>query len=194
MNTLFEGVLHFQTQVYPENQQTYKDLEDSQSPDTLFIACSDSRVMPHLLTNTHIGELFVIRNVANQVPNFEEAASHTGVTSGIEYAVKALQVKNIVVCGHSNCGGCKAMTNHDEVKKELPLTAHWTHHSIDEKHDTARAVEEANVKVQLQHLMTYPYIEQAVKDGKLTLYGWYYDIGNGQVYNYDHEQDEFLPI
>ena len=125
MDNLFEGVINFNNNEYKRYSELFKKMGAGQNPHTLFIGCSDSRVVPSLITKTLPGELFVVRNIANLVPPYRNVSEFLATTSAIEYAVNILSVKNIVVCGHSNCGGCRALYMADEDLKDIPHTKKW---------------------------------------------------------------------
>ncbi|MDP2308529.1 MAG: carbonic anhydrase [Pseudomonadota bacterium] len=169
---------------------------EHQSPDTLYIGCADSRVIPELLTTSAPGELFVVRNVANLVPPAERA--HSSVGAALEYAVQALHVAHIVVCGHYGCGGVKAMI--DGVSDSMPELRSWLaeagvansaarQHASDAGEQWRDAVEE-NVLDQLANLPTYPCVRERLAAGALTLHGWVYDLKGG-LHVYDHDAGLF---
>ncbi|WP_105615349.1 carbonic anhydrase [Vallitalea okinawensis] len=197
MNTLFQGVINFKNTSYKNHEQLYNQLNDHQNPHTLFITCSDSRIVPSIITDTIPGELFVIRNVANIIPTFDKIHENPSVGSAIEYATKVLNVENIVVCGHSNCGGCKAMTQDQDELIEVPITEKWIQMADFDSQTTKNCVDDhkqielKNVLTQINHLLTYPFVSQRYKNKKLNIYGWYYDIGTGQIYNYNREKQIF---
>lgn len=204
MQKLLEGIVQFRRGDYEAHQDLFKELKEAQRPHTLFISCSDSRVDPNMITGTLPGELFIIRNIANLVPPYRETSEYVATTSAIEYAVLSLGVENIIVCGHSNCGGCAACLKPETHLSELPHTRKWLEltqsvrerviREIPEDEPGAREwmMEQANVVEQLRHLMTFPYIKERVMAGKLALSGWYYIIETGEVYIYDREKGEFL--
>ncbi|NLL92248.1 MAG: carbonic anhydrase [Ruminococcaceae bacterium] len=196
---LKKRIERFKELEYEFNKDFYIKLKEGQNPHTLFIACSDSRVEAETLLQAKAGEIFHIRNVANIVPREEEPDTHPSVVSAIEYAVKILKVKNIIVCGHSNCGGCSAIRNPEGKKELLPYTWEWISQSISisdyinhkypemKEEDKAIMLEKLNAVQQLDNLMTYDFVRQAVESGELNLQAYYYDIGTGSisVYNYD---------
>jgi carbonic anhydrase len=180
MKFLLERVKEFSAKDFTKHRELFGSLGESQRPHTLFIGCSDSRVVPDLITRSLPGELFVVRNIANIVPWYRESSEFLSTTSAIEYALVSLEVENIVVCGHSNCGGCKALfLTHDELDKLPGLE--WL-------------VEQANIVEQLNHLLSYPMVEERYAAGKLRLYGWYYEIATGTVYDYDQADKSFNKI
>jgi carbonic anhydrase len=216
MQKLIQGVQRFQETVFPEHQGLFETLEGGQSPHTLFITCSDSRIDPALLTQTEPGELFVVRNAGNIVPRYG-AGNGGGEAGTIEYAIVALGIENIVVCGHSHCGAMKGLL-HPEAVTTMPLVADWlyqaeetrrqigefrysTSHSgngtsaeaLNDEEMLAFTVEQ-NVLVQLAHLRTYPAVADAIAKGKLNLYGWVYHFENGQVDIYDPQQSQFVSL
>lgn len=206
---LFEGVKEFRENDFIDHLEIFKGLESSQNPHTLFIGCSDSRVVPNLITKSLPGELFIIRNVANLVPYYRENLdAYLATSSAIEYAVNILEVENIIVCGHSNCGGCKALYATDGELRYLPMTKKW----LELAHPVTLLVKEKfsseilniskrdeitaklNVVEQMNHLLTFPYISKKYKDGKLNILGWYYVIETGEVFNYSAEKQIFERI
>lgn len=208
-NRLFDGIRGFKANEHIPRKEFFSQISNHQNPHTLFIGCSDSRVIPNLVTSTIPGELFVVRNIGNFVPFYDKDSETFVATSAvIEYAVKQLGVTNIVVCGHSNCGGCEALYKSDKDMKQLPHTKKWLELAapvkkiVEDKlakniisiEDRSTYTEQMNVVVQIDHLMKYPYIKKAVKEGKLTIMGWWYHIDEGDVYNYDRELKRFVKV
>ncbi len=202
-NHLIEGLQRFQTETFPRLRDEYRRLVDEgQAPATLFIGCADSRVVPDLLLDAGPGDLFVLRNVANQVPPFEPGGAHHGTAAGIEYAVVHLGVTDIVVCGHSHCGGIRAL--YDDPNPETPHIGHWLELAREARIDddagdapsepTLRRAEERSIALQLERLMTYPMVKQRVEEGALSLHGWHYIIEDGRVMALDVEKGEFVEI
>lgn len=204
MQKLLEGIVKFRRGDFEAHRELFNDLKKEQKPHTLFIACSDSRVDPNMITGTLPGELFIIRNVANIVPSYRETSEYVATTSAIEYAVLSLGVENIIVCGHSNCGGCLACLNPGPHLNLLPHTKKWLELAepvrqrviaeIPESEPEAREwmMEQANVVEQLKHLMSFPYIRERVAAGQIQVSGWYYLIETGEIYIYNREEGEFL--
>jgi len=195
---LLKGVIDFKKEV-EKNKEIFNELKDKQAPNTFFIGCSDSRIIPNLITKTFVGEVFVLRNIANIIPSFNEKNSICSA-SVLEYAVKYLEVKNIVVCGHSNCGGLKALFYKDEELNKFPFVKQWIKLVEDLKEEvkdikdpTLRAlkVEQLNVIKQVENIMSYPFVKERVKQKKLEVLGWYYVIESGDVYNYNFTKKEF---
>lgn len=203
MQKLLEGIMRFRRGDFEAHQELFKGLEKSQKPHTLFICCSDSRVDPSMITGTLPGELFIVRNIANIVPPYRETDEYVATTSAVEYAVLMLGVENIIVCGHSNCGGCGACINPSDKLNKLPHTKKWLEliHPVrdyiikefneDEMEAKEWMMEQFNVVEQLKHLMTYPYIKERVAKKELALSGWHYIIETGEIYIYNKEDGEF---
>jgi carbonic anhydrase len=201
-----DGVANFKGTYFEENQELFEQLFKGQNPHTLFISCSDSRVVPNLLTSSKPGELFALRNIANIVPPHSETDDFLETRSVLDYAVNFLKVKRIVICGHSQCGGCEALHQGPEALAHLPYVAKWLElsKSIPEivnndlaagiKESKALLTEQYNLKLQLQHLLTYPFIEKKVFDGKLQVLALHYTIKTGDVSYYDAPTNSFLPF
>ncbi|MDR3585318.1 MAG: carbonic anhydrase [Desulfosporosinus sp.] len=211
MLNLVAGLIKFRTQDYEEHKNLFCRLKRRQEPHTLFIACSDSRVVPELITKSLPGELFVVRNIANIVPRYKQAheyiATTSATTAAIEYAVKILKVKSIIICGHSNCGGCSAIHYPEKVLNEIPATKKWLEVS---EHVKTRVIEEMkangktkdlefrewlteqmNIVEQIKHLLTYPYVAEAFNKKELEIIGMYYTIETGEVYIFNSEKSAF---
>ncbi|MBK6962353.1 MAG: carbonic anhydrase [Bacteroidales bacterium] len=203
MQGINEGVIRFRQNDFEANREHFENIGREQKPHTLFIGCSDSRVVPSLITQTIPGELFIIRNIANLVPKYRESAEYLATTSAIEYAVLVLEVENIIVCGHSNCGGCAALYETPENMAKIPHTRRWLELAMPVKEKVLKMAlssdlaarewltEQMNVVEQLGHLMTYPYINERVKSGKIELIGWHYMIHTGSIYEFHRETGEF---
>lgn len=203
LKNIYKALKQFKDQDYARNQELYESLSDTQKPHTLFVGCSDSRVSPERLLQAYPGEIFHIRNIANIVPPAGQSVKYASTTSAIEYAVEVLNVKNIIVCGHSNCGGCAASINPPENIEKLPYTGIWISQldalrkqiSEEMPNDsmTAKAnrLEKLNVIQQLSNLMSYDNIKNRVENGQLTLNGWHYSIGDGVISIYNQDDKEF---
>lgn len=184
MHDLAEGLAHFQQDVFPAKAELFARLAADHRPRTLFIGCSDARVVPELITQREPGELFVIRTAGNLVPAHPGAVDGAdGICASIEYAVAVLGVADIVVCGHSACGAMTALAEGRDLA-ELPAVARWLRHAAPAA-DAARrepgALIRANVAAQLTNLATHPAVARALGAGALTLHGWVYDIPTGAV-------------
>ena len=179
------NINRFVTQAYPPLEAHFKALADAQRPSTLFVTCSDSRVDPSLITQTLPGELFVLRNVGNLVPEYP---ADPGSAAVVSYAIEVLKVERIVVCGHSNCGAMAGLLDPSALT-DLPQVAGWVEHAagvrdrIKGETHQERWVEaiRANVSLQIENLLTHPYVTEAISQGALVIEGWVYDIGEGQI-------------
>ena len=190
LNKLKEGVRHFRGNVYEQNAEAYRRAASTpQKPHTLIVACADSRVDVETITNSGPGEVFITRNIGNMVPAYGEMLG--GVSAVIEYAVSALGVRHVVICGHSDCGAMKALL-HPEAAESMPTVKSWLTNgkaalSVAESLQTEDGREllpvltEQNVLMQLAHLRTHPSVAGAMARGDLTISGWVYDIGSGEV-------------
>lgn len=204
MNKLLEGSVEFRKNDFEQHKELFRQISDKQNPHTLFIGCSDSRLIPNLITKSLPGELFIVRNVANIVPIYKETGDFLGITSAIEYAVKVLNVENILVCGHSNCGGCAALYKTDDQLKHIPHTRKWLELALPVKEKVIRLLpdqndlearewltEQMNIAEQIKHLLTYPYIEESYLNDSLKILGWHYIIETGEIFSYNGEQGFF---
>lgn len=194
---LLQRLRRFHDDAFPRHREQFRALvEQGQRPNTLFIGCSDSRVVPYLLTGAGPGELFMVRNVGALVPPCG-CGEHHGTAAAIEFAVLALQVRHIVVCGHSHCGAMRAL--YDGVPAEATSLAGW----LDLARDAAlpvrpspealRRTEQRAVVLQLERLMDYPIVRQRVERGELALHGWHYVIEDGEVHVFDLAAGGFVP-
>jgi len=192
LEELKAGIRKFRTEVYPDNKDTYvKAASEPQKPHALIVTCADSRIDPELITQSQPGDIFVTRNVGNLVPAYGEMLG--GVSAVIEYAVSALKVQHVVICGHSDCGAMKGLLNPGSLEK-LPTVKSWLTNAQaalsvanslaskdDKPSDLLRQLTEENVLLQLQHLRTHPSVAGAMAREELTISGWVYDIGKGEV-------------
>ena len=203
MEKLVRGIHTFQTTHFSEHQDLFTQLSKGQTPETLLITCSDSRIMPGLLTQSKPGELFVLRNAGNIVPPYGASSGGEGAT--IEYAVAALKVSHIVVMGHSHCGAMKGLLEPHDLKS-LPLVENWLKHAETTRRvvlenyqdctgiDLLNATIKENVLVQLDNLRTYPAVAARLSKGDLTLHALIYQIENGQILAYDPQKSQFIPL
>lgn len=208
MKSLIEGILEFREQRFPELSERFRDLAGGQSPDTLFISCSDSRVVPSLLLSSEPGELFIMRNVGNLLPPCNPDGVSTGdlsEASALEYAVHVLKVDTIIVCGHSGCGAMEAVLSGKPLT-ETPNLASWLKHadtaaerlrnggSLDSTLPPADQLSQLNVLLQLEHLVSYPFVCDRLAEGSLQMGGWWFDISKGEMSAYDQDLDRFVLI
>lgn len=180
MQELEAGVHRYLTDIHPSKQSLFDDLATGQSPSVMFITCADSRIDPSLITQTEPGDLFVARNAGNIIPASDAELPAEGTVASVEYAVSALGVSQIVVCGHSDCGAVRAAVNPSSAAG-LRQVSSWIGHIDTGGHTDVGAAIEANVIAQLRNLMSYDFVSDAFEAGKLTLSGWVYDIGTGMV-------------
>lgn len=197
------GVVRFQNEVYPQKKELFEKLSQGQSPEALFITCSDSRIETAMITQTEPGELFICRNAGNIVPPHTNQTG--GMTASLEFAVAALNVPHVVICGHTECGAMKGAMNTDGLTN-LPHIKEWLSFAkaavdiVNEvganmnEEDKMNMLLEQNVILQLQHLKTHPSVALRLAKGDLKLHGWVYDIKTGAVNAYDEAQNKFLPV
>jgi carbonic anhydrase len=205
MDNIVQGFSQFREQVFPQQKSIYQRLvHDGQQPKALVISCADSRVVPEQITQVGPGELFVCRNAGNIVPPIATVTG--GVSAAIEYAVMALGVRDIVVCGHSDCGAMKGLLQPGALDR-MPNVAAWLRHShaahtivceaypdtLDDK-QRHHALAMENVVVQLNNLRTHPSVAAGLATGQLTLHGWFFEIETGQLYAYDGQAAKFVPL
>jgi carbonic anhydrase len=203
MQKLAEGVHAFHSQYFATHRALFRRLaERGQHPETLFITCADSRVVPNLITSTEPGELFIVRNIGNVVP---ELSLPGGTAAAIEYAVEYLCVENVIICGHTGCGAIEAALNPEMVER-LPLVKKWLSQSdrlrtiVDERYahlegeDRLNAACEENVLVQLENLRHFPFVAKRMEAGELKVSGWVFQIATGDVFEYDPAAGQFAPI
>ena len=207
MDALVDGYRRFRDTEYAEERERWESLSQGQSPKTMVISCSDSRVDPAQIFDVSPGELFVVRNVAALVPPYEETPGQHGVSAALEFAVQFLKVEQVVVMGHGMCGGCQAALTqslHGNPLGEGGFVANWVHmlddvrEPIAQAHGTTgreaeRAMELAAVKVSLANLRTFPYVREKEASGELTLRGAYFAISDGVLHLLDEDAGEFSP-
>ena len=205
LERLKAGVRRFQTEIYPQRREAYELAASTpQQPHTLLITCADSRIDPEAVTQAGPGEVFVTRNIGNMVPAYGEMLG--GVSAVIEYAVTALKVQHIVICGHSDCGAMKALL-HPEHTAAMPTVTSWLmngkaaltvtdslgHHD-DRPSERLKRLTEQNVLMQVAHLKTHPSVAGALTRGKVTISGWVYEIGTAEVRIAEDGEREFTPV
>ncbi|MBT9474586.1 carbonic anhydrase [Polaromonas sp.] len=188
----------FQSDYFPLHQQRFQDLvAEGQHPKTLFIGCSDSRLVPYLLTGTGPGELFIVRNVGAFIPPYDGSHGLHGTMAAIEYAVLTLHVERIIVCGHSHCGAIRAA--YEGVPEEAVALQAWLKLAteallpVQPCAEAMRRTEQRSVVLQLERLMDYPMVRREVEGGRLTLHGWHYVIEAGEIHIFDVRQGNFVP-
>jgi len=203
MKKLLSGLRQFQQNYVPSHQALMKELAQGQHPRVLFIPCSDSRVDPTIITQAEIGDLFVIRNAGNIVPPYEATNGGEGAT--IEYAIEALDIQQIIVCGHTYCGAMKGLLQLGELEDKMPLVYDWLRHTeatrrlVDdnyghlEKKERLDALVGENVLTQIANLHTYPAIHSKLHRGDLAIHAWIYNIENGEILAYDSDSHAYVP-
>ena len=197
----------FQKIKFNQSKDRFKRLVDEgQSPKALFIGCSDSRVMPAMITGSKPGDLFIVRNIGNFVAPYNPDADYHATASAIEYAVSILEVSDIIVCGHSHCGAISALFKDIKQTPENIHTVKWLELGNEakkigllayrdaDKETMLRYTERISVVYQLDNLLTYPAVKDKVEEGTLYLHGWHYDIENGHIDYYDDENYEFKAL
>lgn len=204
MEKLIQGIHRFQSDVFAKRPDFFRQLAHGQRPQALFITCSDSRVVPDLICQTDPGELFVIRNAGNIVPPYNPAVAG-GEVATIEYAISGLGIQDIIVCGHTRCGAMQAMLDPDSTAS-MPRVRQWLangdagaeivctcyqHLSEDARW---RVLIQENVLVQLEHIRTHPVVAAGLAAGELRLHGWVYKMETGNVFTYEPESGQFIPL
>lgn len=203
MIKLLHGLHQFKTEIHEPQEEFFMLLAQKQAPDAIFITCSDSRVVPSLLTQTDPGQLYIVRNAGNIVPPVNEHQG--GEEASIEFAVTHLGVRHIIVCGHSQCGAMKGLLNPDTLS-EMPAVERWLSHADKTKkilqenygplqpEDLLNVAVQENVLVQLENLRSLPCVARKIWKREIELHGWVYEIESGDVYVYDPVHEEFLAI
>lgn len=202
LDHIVSGVKRFREEVYPQQRELFEKLAYEQKPRAMFITCADSRIIPELITQSSPGDLFVTRNVGNVVPPYGQM--NGGVSSAIEYAVMALDVQHIIVCGHSDCGAMKAVLDPAGLQR-MPTVKAWLRHcevarSLVEQNCSCTAGEalgvltEENVVAQLDHLRTHPSVAARLAGGQLSIHGWVYCIETSEILAYDAGTGRFAPL
>lgn len=224
MRPLVNGIIEYRKEYLVKNRPRFAALGKGQHPDTLFIACSDSRVVPNLFVSTHPGELFVVRNIGNMVPKYEDddLTAHSEIAA-LEYALLNLNVKYVVVCGHTECGAMGASLAldiqspclcHRGGEKNIvtgtkfpPAVQHWLQHNVgpvvsslrggatlDPKLSEANQLTQLNVLYQMNNLRDYPVVKKRLEEETLSIHGWIFDVPTGDVYSFDEVENKFVII
>jgi carbonic anhydrase len=203
MKKLIQGIHTFQTDYLTTHREMFELLSQGQHPRILFITCSDSRIDPNLITQAEPGEMFIIRNAGNIIPPFGATDGGEGAT--VEYAIRALGIREIVVCGHSHCGAMKGLLQLGKLAEEMPIVYEWLKHAEAtrqtilenyqylEGEKLLHATIEENVLTQLENLRTYPVIRSKLHNGQLRLHAWMYHIGTGEILEYDAVRGKYVP-
>jgi carbonic anhydrase len=205
MHKIIEGLNQFHDNYFNSHRELFEQLSHGQTPEVLFITCSDSRIAPNLLAQTQPGELFVIRNVGNIIPPY--GGLNSGEGAGIEYAVHALGIKEIVICGHTHCGAMKGLLQLHKLSEEMPLVYDWLkcyaeatrrlvldNYAHYDAEKLLKITIEQNILTQIENLETYPVIRSKLHSGQLNLHGWIYEIETGEILAYNAEVSQFMPL
>lgn len=205
MQKLIKGALTFRRHVFSAYRDLFAKLAQGQSPEALFITCSDSRVVPNLITATDPGDLFVVRNVGNVIPAHAPGAPRDNPgAAALEYALEVLNVRHIIVCGHSGCGAMKAALAGPNDR--LPHATAWLGHvdqakqllqpyePFPDEQTRADMLSELNVLTQIKHIKTYPFVAEKLESGDLHLSAWFFEIDSAQLYTYNPDEEQFVPL
>lgn len=205
MRKLIQGIVDFRKGLTEENRALFAKLALGQKPDSLFIACSDSRVVPNLFASTNPGDLFVLRNIGNLIPPVDASVQDHSASAVIEFAVFNLNVRDIIICGHSECGAMQALAEGVDSSCCSHLQA-WLKHgeksvskvrsgfSIDLSLSEHNQISQANVLQQMEHIQSYPFIQERLDKKQLRIHGWWFDIAKASVYCYEKELEKFVLI
>jgi carbonic anhydrase len=203
MQKLVQGIHHFRSNVFSSRRELFERLAAGQRPEALFITCSDSRINPSLITQADPGELFVLRNAGNIVP--PHGAAESGEAATIEFAIAGLGIRDLIICGHSHCGAMSGLLR-PETLREMPSLTSWLTHAeatgriMREKYkhlsDNAllTATAQENVLVQLENVRTHPAVAAGLARDDLKLHGWVYKFETGEIFAYEPERGQFLPL
>jgi len=202
-----EGHSTFQSVKFKKSQERFQHLiEEGQDPKALFIGCSDSRVMPAMITGSKPGDLFIVRNIGNFVAPFNPDSDFHATASAIEYATSVLEISDIIVCGHSHCGAIEALYKNIQPSTENIHTMKWLElgneakkvamlaYTDEQKEQRLRYTEKISTIYQIDNLLTYPAVKRRVDEGTLFLHAWYYDMESGEIEYYDDETYSFKPL
>jgi carbonic anhydrase len=197
---LVQRLARFERRFFPRYRDEYRRLVvEGQRPRTLFIGCSDSRIVPYVLTGTGPGDLFVVRNVGNLIPPFRDGGGDPAIGAALEFAVLGLRVRDVVICGHSHCGAIRALYEAPDALASTPHLARWLEHGRDAvlpvtaTEEALRRTEQRSIVLGLERLMGYPAVAAAVARGEVFLHGWHYVIEDGRILVLDVDTGTFVP-
>ncbi|MBS0615478.1 MAG: carbonic anhydrase [Verrucomicrobia bacterium] len=205
MKKLIQGIVDFRKNLTQDKRELFAKLALGQKPDSLFIACSDSRVVPNLFASTNPGDLFVLRNIGNLIPPVTAPLQDNSASAVLEFSVFTLGVKDIIVCGHSECGAIQALVEGVEAGC-CPHVSSWLKYGeesvelvkkgliLDPKLSKHNQISQVNVLQQMEHVKSYPFIEERIKQKKLRVHGWWFDIAQADVYCYEPSVNKFVLI
>lgn len=208
MKKLIKGIIDFRQKSMADYRNRFAKLALRQSPDALFVACCDSRVVPNTFASSDPGDLFVLRNIGNLIPPYpNNYVEGTSVSAAIEFSLSSLQVSDIIVCGHSECGAMQALLKKTGDIEKQPYLKTWleyaassykrfqdTIHNKDNKITPVNVLSQINVLQQLDHLKTYPLVVERLQNNKLRIHGWWFDLATADVYYYNLAHDKFILI
>lgn len=202
---ILQGLNEFQTNYFTIHQEMFEQLSHGQQPEILFITCSDSRIDPNLLTQTKPGELFILRNLGNIIPC--HGTANNGEGAAIEYAILALNIRNIVVCGHSHCGSMKGLLKLNNLVEEMPLVYDWLKNNAEstrrllkdnyqdfQGEELLKVAIQENVLTQIENLETYPVIRSKLHANQISLHAWVYEIESGNILAYNADKSQFVSL
>jgi carbonic anhydrase len=206
MKKLIQGIVEFRKNLTDESRTLFSKLALGQKPDTLFIACSDSRVVPNLFASTNPGDLFVLRNIGNLIPP-SPSLQENSAAAVMEFSIFSLNVSDIIVCGHSECAAMKALAQGiDSLPYPHPHVESWLKYGVESLRKVRNGliinpslsehnqISQVNVLQQMQHIATYPFIHERIEKKQLRVHGWWFDIANADVYCYEREINQFVLI
>lgn len=206
MKKLIQGIIDFRQNLADENRALFSKLALGQKPDALFIACSDSRVVPNLFASTNPGDLFVLRNIGNLIPPVSASPQDNSSLAVIEFAVFSLNVADIIICGHSDCGAMQALVTGFNTGCSCPHLESWLKFgeesvnkvrrglTIDPSLSEVNQISQVNVLQQMEHITSFPFIQERIEKKQLRVHGWWFDIAQADVYCYESEQNKFILI
>lgn len=204
MKKLIKGIVEFRKNVQQDYREAFGRLALGQSPDALFIACSDSRVVPNTFASTNPGDLFVVRNVGNLIPSPSEEIENSESVA-LEFSLLTLKVSDVIVCGHSECGAMQALLK-DAPDTKMKHLQNWLRHAkealqklnsgfvLDSSLSKHNQLSQINVLVQMEHINSYPIVQKLIQEGSLAVHGWWFDLANADVYAYDSSLKRFALI
>lgn len=205
MRKLIQGIIDFRKNLTEENITLFAKLAPGQEPDALFIGCSDSRVVPDLFASTDPGDLFVLRNIGNLIPPASSSFQDTSVPAAIEFSVFSLNVSDIIVCGHSECGAIQALVQGVDTLS-CPNLKSWLKYGEESLNKVRKGfiinpslsehnqISQVNVLQQMKHITSYPFIRDRVEKKQLRVHGWWFDIAQADVYCYEQNLNQFVLI
>lgn len=205
MKKLIQGIVEFRKSLTEESRELFAKLALGQKPDTLFIACSDSRVVPNLFASTNPGDLFVLRNIGNLVPPASSSFQDNSASAVIEFSMFSLNVSDVIVCGHSECGACLALAKGVDALT-CPHLESWLKYGKEALHKVRNGfiinpslsehnqISQVNVLQQMEHIMSYPFVRDRVEKKQLRVHGWWFDIAHADVYCYEKDLNQFVLI